>query len=96
MFAKIHNNGMFQVLAICDEDLIGKVIEDRDIKIEISESFYKGEKKNEKEVLKLMQNSGNINMIGNNCIKIAIDNGIIHEENVIFIKKIPHAQVVSL
>ena len=94
MYVKIHSDGNLKVLAISDEDLIGKTIEDGKIIIGVSERFYKGEKKSDQEVLELMKVADNINMVGITCVKLALDNGIISEENIIMIKKIPHVQVI--
>ena len=96
MYVKIHKDGSGKVLAICDENLIGKTLEDGNICINVSERFYKGEIKNDNEVIKLMKIAENINMIGKKCVKLALDNGIIQEEDIIMIKGIPHAQVLSL
>jgi len=96
MYVKVHKDGLVQVLAVCDEDIIGKTIEDEKIKIEVSERFYKGQAIDEKKCLKMMKEFGNINMIGKKCVKLALDNGIIEKDNIILINKIPHAQLISL
>lgn len=95
MYVKIHKDGGFKVLAICDEDLIGKTLDDGKICIEVSERFYKGHKESDKEVIKLMKIAENINMIGKKCVKLALDNGIIDKESLIIVKGVPHAQVIS-
>ena len=96
MYVKVHKDGLVQVLAVCDEDIIGKTIEDEKIKIEVSERFYKGQAIDEKKSLQMMKEFGNINMIGKKCVKLALDNGIIEKDNIILINKIPHAQLISL
>ena len=82
-----------EILAVCDEDLIGKIFKDKKMKLEITERFYKGNLVDEKEAIKSMQEARNINIVGKNSIKLAIKYNIIDKENVIKIKKIPHALI---
>jgi uncharacterized protein len=84
------------VVAICDEDLIGKKIKDKTSYIEITKRFYKGEKKSEKEVAKILEEATNINIIGKKSIEFAIKQGIITKEFIKEIKGIPHAQIYEV
>ena len=85
-----------EILAVCDEDLIGKIFKDKKMKLEITERFYKGNLVDEKEAIKSMQEARNINIVGKNSIKLAIKYNIIDKENVIKIKKIPHALICEI
>ena len=93
MYVKFHIKGDRTVVAICDEDLIGKTFEDKKACVEITERFYKGEKKTEKEVVVILQEATNINIIGKKSIALAIKQGILDKEAVRKIKRIPHAQI---
>ena len=53
MIIKIHKTKYSTLVAICDEKLIGKIIEDKNIKINLSERFYKGEEIPEKRVVEM-------------------------------------------
>ncbi len=91
-FVKIHKKLGREVLAICDEDIIGKTLEEGNIHFEIKAEFYKGEKMSESQVKKLLESSPNHNIIGKEIVKIAIQVGVVDKEQVIKIKGIPHAQ----
>lgn len=93
MYVKIHKFGDREILAVCDEDIIGKTFEEKDLQINISNSFYKGEIKSDEEVFDLIEKFDNINLVGKKAVKLAIDNGIIDSESVIHIKGIPHAEI---
>ncbi|MBU1245998.1 MAG: DUF424 family protein [Nanoarchaeota archaeon] len=93
MYVKFHIKGDRTVVAICDKDLIGKTLEDKKQCIEITERFYKGEKKTEKEVAVILQEATNINIIGKKSIALAIKQGVLDKEAVRKIKRIPHAQI---
>ncbi len=84
------------ILAVCDENLIGKTFKEKDLKIEITERFYKGDLVDDNEAIKIMKEHRNINIVGNDSIKLALKNKIIEKENIIKIKNIPHAIIFEL
>ncbi|MEK6936894.1 MAG: DUF424 family protein [Nanoarchaeota archaeon] len=91
-FVKIHKKLGREVLAICDEEILGKTLEEGDFYFEIKEDFYKGEKLSEEQVRVLLKNSPNYNLVGKEIIKIALDLEVVEKENIIKIKGVPHAQ----
>lgn len=86
------------VVAICDEELLGKEIDfkKQKVKVRISEKFYGGKKVNERVALKLMQKATVGNLMGKRIVELAYKNGIVVKENVLMIEDIPHAQFVKL
>ncbi|MEM5836498.1 MAG: DUF424 family protein [Candidatus Aenigmatarchaeota archaeon] len=86
------------VVAICDEELLGKKlkVEGKKLTIEVSEKFYGGKLVNEEVALKLLEKATIGNLIGKRCVELAEKNGFIIKENVILINGIPHAQFVKL
>ncbi|MEK6839398.1 MAG: DUF424 family protein [Nanoarchaeota archaeon] len=100
MYVKIHNSGAYgghrEVVAVCDEDLLGKVLKGDNIELKVTESFYKGEKKSEQEVILILKKASNSNLVGKMSIAAGIKAHVIAEENVIMIGGIPHAQAFTL
>jgi hypothetical protein len=96
MYVKIHNSRGREVVAICDDDILGKKFEEGDLFLNVNESFYKGEKKSEKEVEKILNESENLNLAGEKTISIALKLKIMDKENIIWIKGVPHAQLIQL
>ena len=96
MYVKIHKNQDREILAVCDEDILGKTFEEGDLQIKISEVFYKGEKKSEKDTLDLINHFDNISLVGVKTIKLALDNELIEESSIIIINGIPHVQIYNL
>jgi len=96
MFIKIHKTGQKEILAVCDEDIIGKKFEQGDLCIEVSEVFYKDKKVDKKELEDLLKYYDNINIVGKDSIKIALELGIIEKESIIQIKGIPHVQIFAI
>jgi hypothetical protein len=95
-FVKIHKKLGREVLAICDENILGKTLDDGKIHFEIKSDFYQGEKMSEKQVKVLLKDSPNYNLIGKEIVRVAIEIGVVEKENVIKIKGIPHAQGLFL
>jgi len=91
MYVKIHKKQGSTVVAIADKELIGKRFEEGKLQLEISEYFYKGEEKSEEEIIALLEEATNVNLVGKKAVALAIKHGIIQEENILQIKKIPHA-----
>jgi hypothetical protein len=82
------------VVAICDEDLLGKRI-GNELKITVEESFYRGELIDENKTLEIMKKSNVCNLLGKNIVELALKNKFIMKENIIFIGDIPHAQFIQ-
>ena len=91
MIVKMHKAEGRKITSICDEDVIGKKFEDGFLQLDVSEFFYKGENLSEEETLKAARNTDSLNIVGKNSIEFALKNKLICEENIVRIKKIPHA-----
>lgn len=82
------------ILAICDDGLIGKKFVEKNLQLDLSSSFYKGEKKSEEGVKQLIKDSYIVNIVGKKSIGFCLKLGVVNKENIIKIKKIPHAQAI--
>lgn len=92
VYVKIHKN----VIAMCDEELVGKKLEDKKRQIEVYERFYKGEKVSDERALEILKEGKNINLVGNKIVGLALKNGIISKESIIEIKRVKHVQIYFL
>jgi len=84
------------VVAICDEELLGKRIRTKKFDVKVSEKFYGGELIDESIALKLMKKATIGNLMGKRIVKLAEEHGFIARENIILINGIPHAQFVKI
>jgi hypothetical protein len=96
IYLKINKTEFSEIVAICDEELIGKTFIENDLKLDITERFYKGKLMKEDEIVDILKHAKNINIIGKNAVNLAIKNNIIEKENIIKIKKIPHAIIFGI
>lgn len=83
-----------KILAACDEDLVGEEIKEEERSIEVKESFYKGEKVETKELKELIKEYDNINLIGEETVNTARDQGKIAET--MKIKEVPYALIFTM
>jgi hypothetical protein len=65
----VKRNG--EVLAACDEGLVGKRFEEKELVLDIKKSFYYGEVVGEEELSRMLAEAKNINLVGEQTINIA-------------------------
>ena len=93
---KIHRTKFRDVVALCDSDLIGKKFEEKDLQLDITERFYKGEEIEEEKLISILHGADIINIVGKESIELAIKAGVISRQNIIKIAGIPHAQYTTI
>lgn len=96
IYVRLHRGKEDEVLAACDEDVLGKTFRGGDMRITVSERFYNGELVSEEVFVEHMRNASIMNLVGERTIALAIENGHVLEENVIDIGGVRHAQVVKI
>lgn len=82
------------IVAVCDEELLGKELEEEDVRLFISPSYYGGELVNEERVKEELNRATVGNLVGERVIKIAEELGLVDRGGVRYIKGVPHAQFV--
>lgn len=90
IFVKRHQG----VLAACDEDLVGKKFEDGELVLDIKESFYRGEIVSGEELSGMLTGYDNINLVGEQTIKIAKRNKLV--DKVGRVKGVPYAIIFKV
>jgi hypothetical protein len=95
MLVKIHKTpDSRKIVAICDNNLIGQKFEEKNLQLDLSSDFYKGEDKTEEEIIKLIKDSYVINVVGEKSVNLCLELGVLDSKDIIKIKNIPHAQAV--
>ena len=84
-----------EVVAVCDEELLGRKFEEGKKQLDVRESFYKGENVSYKKTVEMMRrhskNNATFNIVGPNSIKAAKQAGIITDAHIGKIKGIKFA-----
>lgn len=83
-----------RIIAVCDSELIGKKFEEHSLQLDLTSNFYKGEEKNEQEILELFKTASMINLVGKKSVELGIKTNIIDKKNIIKIKDVPHVQAL--
>lgn len=91
MNIKIHKTEYSLLIALCDKELVGKTIEDKEFHIKLTERFYLGENLPEKRAIEILKDADSVNIVGKDSIKVALKAKIIKKENIKKIKGIPIA-----
>jgi hypothetical protein len=98
MYMKIHETAKMRIVAVCDKDLIGKVLEDEGKCLDLDKyrSFYIGEDVEEARVKAALKEFGSANIVGKKAVDIALDLGLVEKEGIMYIKKIPYIQIYKI
>lgn len=94
MFLKIHHlPGSADVVAVCDRELLNTIICHEKLTLNVHDSFYGTTPATEEEVRSALEKAGNINLIGERSVNVAISMGLVTISECIMIGKVPHAQI---
>lgn len=96
MYLKIHRSGESVIVAVCDRELLGKTLKEGNLKVTISEEFYKGNLVSEEDVMGIIPKAGNLNLFGDMAVSCAIRCGVVNPSSVKIIDGVAHAQVFRL
>lgn len=94
VYVKVRRWTKCVLVAICDADLLGKVLKEGDITFEVREEFYKGSRATVEEAIEQLKNCTIANLVGLKIVEAAIKEKLVHPEAVLKISGIPHAQIV--
>ncbi|MBI5158803.1 DUF424 family protein [Candidatus Micrarchaeota archaeon] len=99
MYCKIHESKKERVLALCDAELLGKILREGEATLDLQSfrSFYEGEKVNASRAEKELKNCTSANLVGKKSVATAVKAKIIAgQENVKTIQGIPHLQIYRI
>lgn len=97
MYLKVHRTPAGdEVVAVCDSELLNARLQHGEAEIHVSESFYGRNHATDEEVRDALRHAGNINLIGERAVAIAIGMGLIERSGCIRIGSVPHAQIIRL
>ncbi|KQC04935.1 MAG: hypothetical protein APR53_08975 [Methanoculleus sp. SDB] len=97
MFLKVHHApGAGDVVAVCDAGLLNRTLKHGEIEVCVSEKFYGSAAADEEEVRRALTGASNINLMGERCVAIAVDLGLIEAGSGIMIGNVPHVQIVRI
>jgi hypothetical protein len=96
VYLRTSRHGRDTLVAVCDAELLGKILDGGRVPFKVNEEFYKGVLGNVDEAIEAMSRATICNIVGKHIVDAARDAKMIHERAVIYIGDIPHAQIVKL
>jgi hypothetical protein len=84
------------MVAACDLELLGKQFAEGELRLKVSEKFYKGEKVAVEALIPYLKSCMTANLVGEAVIACAKAAGFIDEDGVIRIDGVPHAQLYRI
>ncbi|AJF62509.1 MAG: hypothetical protein QT11_C0001G0360 [archaeon GW2011_AR20] len=96
IYLKINKTEQNEIIALCDSNLIGKSFSEKDLNLDVNERFYKGDVLDEDKIVKILMNARNINIVGEEAMRLAVKHNIVEKENIIKIKNIPHSIIFEI
>lgn len=94
MIVKIHKRDGRTIVAVCDNKLLGQKFEENGKQLDLTGDFYRGETSSPVEIGDLIRNADGVNLVGEESVKLGLEEGIIDEEQVLRIAGIPNAQAI--
>ena len=97
MYLKIHETPDGEVVALCDAELIGRLLADGKRRLDLSmfADFYRGEKVGREEAVEALRPARNANLVGKKALAAAIGAGI-DISGAVKIAGVPHLQVYRM
>src|SRR5262249_16090427 len=98
MYLKVHPSQGGRIVAVCDEDLIGPVLEGNGVLMVLDKyrSIYAGEHAGEKEGGGALGRFSSANIVGKESVGLALAMGLAGKGDVMYIKKIPYIQIYRI
>ncbi|ALU11879.1 hypothetical protein EYM_05725 [Ignicoccus islandicus DSM 13165] len=95
-WVKLHEMGVYKMLTVVDEELMGVEVREGEAVLKVEESFFKGHLTDEEGVEGLLWRASIVYFIGERAVELGLKNGLVHPEAIKRIGSIPHAQSFSL
>ncbi len=83
------------LVVVTDADIIGKKFEDEKLQLDLTKKFYQGEVKTKEEVKQMMMAARHMHLTGKGAVAIGMEMDLVDPKKIIFIGKIPHAEIMN-
>ena len=98
ILVKVHNSYRWAV-AICDKELVGRILTEGIMQLDLTTQFFRGTEMNDdevrEEIWRCSNEDANFNVVGENSIGLALELGLIEEDGIRKVQGIPFALVLT-
>lgn len=98
MYLKIHETDKGKIVAACDKELIGKILEEGDLHMDLKthKDFYVGELVDKAAIKEALANFSSANLVGKKVVGVAVEEGVITPEYIKYINDVPYIQIYKI
>jgi uncharacterized protein len=98
MYLKVTEREGRRIIAVCDHELIGRVLEEGDAVLDLKmySSFYVGEIADSESVRRALGDFASANLVGEKAVGVALEMGIVQKRDIRYINGVPHLQIYKI
>lgn len=96
LYLKVYRVSGEVLVALCDKEVLGSRISSGGLTLHVNPEFYGGELVGEEEAVEALKTATIANIVGEKSVELALREGIVHEDSIIYIGGIPHVQMVKV
>src|SRR3989338_11484430 len=82
------------LLVVTDKAVFGKVFTQGNVQLDLTNSFYQGVEMEKEEVQKLLAEARYVHLTGKEAVQLGVELGLVDEQSVLYVQKVPHAEAV--
>ena len=90
---KLYNIEGEVLLAACDKELLNQRFEEGELQIHVVDSFYNGTEVTKEGFIIHLASATIMNLVGEEVIQVAREEGLLQESGILRIDGVPHAQI---
>jgi hypothetical protein len=83
------------LLVVTDKNLLGKIFSEGNRQLDLSKNFYEGQEIDLKELKHMMVSARHLHLTGKEAVALGIELDLVDHNHILYINKIPHAEVVN-
>lgn len=98
MYVKVHDGESGRIVAACDRELVGRILEEGDkyLDLDTYRGFYVGELSGEERLKEKLSDFASANLVGRKSVDIAVGMGIAGEDDIMYINGTPYIQIYKI
>jgi len=96
VFLRIFKDTKQTLVAVCDRELLGETFREGKLKLEVKIDFYKGNLATISEALRSVNQADIANLVGEQIVQAAVEEGYVDASAIIRIAGIPHVQIIRM
>lgn len=95
---RIHETARGRIVAACDRELLGSVLDDGKATLDLKKhkDFYEGSLADEVQLKAELKMFSSANLVGKKAVNAALELELVDENAIIYINRIPHIQLYRL